>query len=256
MTSDVELVPPTGNQSASFVPFAIWSGCRGLRIGIPGLTDTFQFDPPPPGWEKDNPTTEFDLRFYTCDRVSWGQFERGPIHMLVEMGGSYENPVKCGGENATLMRDMASWWFSDSDVAAYAASAYGVDSHSTEFVVTRQEQAGAVDQTWEWGEPGARSHARLVDAASPAAPTTHITRIFWFVGDGVYAMDWTQEWQFPTGSIQGSGFRPVTGRLEDPMLYATASDFNDFVGRSERYEGMSLSANFVRFGDYACEQPL
>lgn len=240
----------------SYSPLAVWSGCRGFRTSIPGLTNTFTFDPQPPGWESDNPTTEFDLRFYECDRVSWGTFERGPVQMIVEMGGSFQNPPNCNGEAASLLRNMASWWFSDADVAAYARTVYGANAYATNFTVTRLEQAGAVDQTWEWGEPGARSNVRLIDADAPSDPTSHVTRIFWFVGAGVYAMDWTEEWLFPTGSLQNSGFRPTTGRLEDPMLYSSASDFNEFAGRSERYEGMEIAADFYRFGDLACEQPL
>ncbi len=241
--------------NTSFVPSASWSGCRGFRAGIPGPTSLFSFEPPPPGWESGNPLTEFDLRFFECDRVLWGGFERGPVQMLVEMGGSFQNPEACGGEHATLLRNLASWWFSDPQVADYAAAAYGVHAIATNFTIERQGQGGVVDQTWKWGLAGARSSARLADVDASGSMTTHVTRIFWFVGDGVYAMDLRQDWLFPTGSTQGSAARPVTGRLEDPMLYSSSSDLNDFVGRADRYEGLELSAGFVRFKDLACEQP-
>jgi len=239
----------------SFAASLDLTDCRGFKATIPGATETFDFPPTPPGWDSDNPVTGFDLRFYECDRVSWGTFERGPIQMLVEMGGDFQNPESCSGENATLLRNMASWWFSDADLAAFASQAYGVNAYATMFSIDRTEQDGFVDQTWSWGDVGARSNARLVDADTASGPTTHVTRIFWFVGEGVYAMDWSEEWQFPIGSMQGLEFRPVTGRLEDPMLFSSTSDFNDFVGQADRYEGMNVAASFYRFGDLSCEQP-
>jgi hypothetical protein len=243
--------------ASGFAPFAIWSGCAGFRTSIAGLTSMYNFAPTPPGWESDNPTTDFDLRFFTCERISWGAFERGPVHMLLELGTNFEVPPTCIGERATLSRDMSSWWFSDPDVAEFVREVYGANAFATNFTIAKETTGEVVDESWAWGLPGKpSSHVRFPGISGPTDSASHVTRVFWFVDNGTYAMDFSQEWQMEPPVNHGSAFRPAAGRLEEPMLYATAGDQNDFAGRSERYLGMEIAADFFRFGDYQCTEPL
>lgn len=250
--------PPNGTPTATFDSSAVWSGCRGFRTSIGDAKAMYDLNPPPQGWEEDdNPVTDFDLRFYECDRVSWGSFERGPVQMILELGTNFLPPDACAGENATLLREVTSWWFNDAEVAQFARDVYGVNSYAAEISVDLSSTGQATDQTWRWGLPGqAQSEVRFADVDLPSQPTTHTTRVLWFVNNTVRAMDFAQEWVVPPASMHGSAFRPAVGRLEPPMVYAAAGYMNDFIGRSERYEGMEIAADFYRFGDLFCEQPL
>jgi hypothetical protein len=195
---------------------------------------------------------------YSCNRVAWGPFERGPIYVMQEWHGYFTAPESCLTNHTGLVarRVLESIWFSDSQVADYAKSVYGMPAYFANFTSTALDVGGAASQyTWTWSTNGsAPSHVTYNEPQYPMNETVTLGyRLFWYSGIGVSYMDW-----YDTSDARSvSSFTPM-GTFAPPMMWGSYGPTPDFVmPRGGNLEGKaSLKSTIFRFGDTECNKPL
>jgi hypothetical protein len=248
--------PPIKTPENSTVPATWeWTGCTGFALALDGPTTLFP-GTTPPGWEPgSSPDNAMTVQAWRCDRVSWGLFERGPIFMVQEWSTNFTAPSKCEEARAGPHNILESIWFSDSEVADFARSVYGMPTYVADFTFTEAAVSpGLPPKEWIWTwttSDGAESRVTIHD------PNTGLTggstpnfRFYWHNGQGISYMDFhfTYENQFTSGYAEGV--------LAPPMMWGKAGIPN-FVGAFENLElNASLSGTISRFGDAGCTKPL
>jgi hypothetical protein len=88
-------------------------------------------------------------------------------------------------------------------------------------------------------------------AAGFNATPTFNWRLFWFNGEGISYLDFSETYE---RSDLGTG--PASGTLAAPFLWGRSGP-SQFISTQDNFEDhASLSASISRFGDMQCKKPL
>ncbi|HUR63887.1 MAG TPA: hypothetical protein VM241_05350 [Candidatus Thermoplasmatota archaeon] len=247
-------LPPKNNTS---LPSTVeWTGCSGFAILLPSLNEIHK-GTLIPGWgPNSSPFQQIQLDFYKCERIRWGPFERGPVYMLQEWQANFNEPKKCD-EGAVTRAALESIWFSDSEIADYARSAYGMPAFATNFTFLRAPLAPAGsphDWSLTWTPPGGTTSSVTLHSLEPGfnSTVTYEERLFWFNGQGISYFDMSERYE-----RSDVGADHADGILAPPMMWGRDGPTSQFVTRNANLQGSaSVTAKISRFGDVECTKPL
>jgi hypothetical protein len=249
-----------------------WTDCEGARLDE-FLPTVFAPGHAPEGWQNLTvlppdpmgrpplPYNDIGLELWKCQRIAWGTFERGPVYALVETHGNFDEPAVCHATgDATLRRILESIWFSDADLAAFAASAYNMTAYAATFGLDESLVGPAHMRTWSWAAPGFPMSSFLHPSLDHGqdlnltGPSTY--RLYWDNGPGVSYMDYR-----PTVTTdQADLLLLATGELAPPTMHGNAMAAqglpNAFLSpQSVRQYDADVTADFARFRDNQCAAP-
>ena len=232
----------------------IWDQCTGLGITQDGPQAVYKGNPPP-GWEEPAtaPTNSIYTVLYKCERVSWGQFERGPIYSLMEWDGNLDNPTSCGGGNVDDRGVLESIWFSDPELVAFAKSTYAMPAYLGSFSLNRTDGPEGREIRWTWAADGNEpSDALIVNPTLEHNFTVKTgSRLFWYNGQGVSRLDFWRHYE--EDQIESA---VSVGTMQPPMMWATQGPTGRFMATSATHGHESMNATLVRYNDLECKQPV
>jgi hypothetical protein len=258
-TSPVSTGSSSSSPSSSLPPIAVagdeihWDRCFGLGIPLIGPQAIYQ-GKPVPSWEEgaDAPTNEIHVSLFQCERISWANFERGPISMLFEWDGNLNNPSSCAGGHVDGRGVLDSIWFSDPDLAAYAKAEYAMPAVLGTFTYNSSSTPEGQQIHWTWAAaPNEASDAsQTVPPVDHRFSTTDGIRLFWYNGKGVNRMDFWRE--FEQQQVQSA----TSGTMQPPMLWATQGPVKQYSETGAFKQNGSMNATLARYDDLACKQPV
>lgn len=252
--------PPIGTSSSSTtatnppptldeVPLdAFLSDCRRWNSAIVGPANVFGGSSPE-GWERATASTLL-MGFLECDRVSWGSFERGPVHVLMEFTEDSFAPLTCQQGDFDRYHILRSLWIDDETVASWIKATYGIPALVGDFAVA---DPGGLVETWTWSQPGGESSEMTFQDPPPTqnTPLTYIHRAFWFNETGVSYMDIREEY------LNDDYSSPAAyGMLRPPMQYASMTGQTAFSGIVDYTPSADEAFSISRFGDLDCQKPV
>lgn len=231
-----------------------WNDCVGAGLQIVAPQAIYRGNPPHPSWEEDAnaPTNAFRVILARCERIAWGQFERGPIFVLLEWDGNLNNPSSCGGGDVQERGALDSIWFSDPELVQFAKDAYQMPAHLGTFTYDSTQGPEGREIRWTWATAGNEpSDTLLVDPQPDQLGDVEAgSRLFWSNGQGVNRMDFWRSYQqdqFEVGA---------TGTMQPPMLWATQGPVKEYAATAGNHAQQSMNATLVRYGDLECKEPL
>jgi hypothetical protein len=234
-----------------------WSACSGLGLGL--VMPTPLFDAPRPrDWSasQDNSAVAGSLLYaiLTCERVSWGPFERGPVALMLEWHNDFEAPAKCAEGDFMGGMILSALWFDDADLASYARDQFGMPAQVAEIDYTISPTADLQTAHATWKLPGGElSEAFMHERLDFMFTDETNWRVFWDNGVGVSYFNIHLEYDTPQESL-GVAY----GTLAPPMLYGTNMPDSRFetAGQTDLMLDGDVSAEISRFGDLQCGKPL
>lgn len=249
---------PAPAQPAAAVPDPLrieWTGCEGLAVSVDGPAPLYRAHATvPAGWAPAaSPTATVQVSVRECQRIAWGPFERGPVVVLQEWHGEFEDPPACHPGPASLRVMLESIWFSDAEVAAYASERHGMPAHHGAFRFARDDAGPAASWSVAWSEPGGpESTATLFEQpASLALNKSLVRRVYWANGGGVSAME-----MHDTFRIGSAGSAVAAGTLPSPMLHGRSSPDPAFAtAEAGLQRDASARAAIDHYKDTQCRTP-
>jgi hypothetical protein len=250
--------PPLGTPTArsnATAPKISWNGCTGLGGTLSYYGNIVDVDKGrrPAGWESD--AQEDHRYFFTanrCERVSVGNFERGPIHFVYEAHGGVEPPQTCFdyGEEPDDIKVLIGFWVDDPELGRFLQETYAMPIVIGTMSLEVLDQGEQDLHRWTWSTGSDDSTmAALYVAGDPGTPT-YLDRLAWKTGDGVTMLDMKSE-----KTVSYNTPPAVTGVLAPPMAFGDGLP-RPFTGAGDVWIDGSYNGPFTSFGDTACAQPL
>lgn len=190
------------------------------------------------------------MHWYRCERISWGPFERGPVHMLWELHSNVDAPDPCYVGEWNSFRVLQALWIDDAEIAAYVNSTYGAVTKVAQFQDMDERTSTSQEVEWTWSVDGQpKSTIRYTQGNSTAYVAPIMERILWTSGNSVWMFNFMQERMFTNTQTY-----LTPGELHPPMLWSETGA-TTYVGRGVAYVSATLSASILKFSDLACTKP-
>ncbi|MHB1260084.1 MAG: hypothetical protein ACYC2H_00060 [Thermoplasmatota archaeon] len=244
--------PPLQNETR---PLIAWNHCRGFASTVFFYANVVDLDDgqTPPGWE---PTLTQDDRYLlavnTCERVSIGPYERGPVSFFLELHTAVNPPEACNQFEAGFddMSILLGMWVSDQEVAAHLAQTYQMPVRYGQVSVTETPTADGMTYQWTVSSDGGESNLVVYRPGGDEDLSPRINRLVWHNGTGVTFWDYHDEPVIPYATAP-----PTTGTIAPPMKYAQGTT-RPFSGLGEAWSVGDFYGPLYRFGDMACKDLL
>lgn len=193
------------------------SGCvdGAARFDVPeGLLET----PVPPGWEGRNglPTTVSVLALF-CEHLSLGEFERGPVRLVLETHGKFNAPENCRRGDYSFLNILTRILVDDAEVAEALQSELGIPTSVAQIGQEPQGSPTAQSVRFAWTVAGqGESWMRIERTASELQEVERVYRLVWPAGERLGFID------LKLDAVQ-TQFEPTAtvGSFASPMLIAT-----------------------------------
>lgn len=239
---------PGNPGAASLVSLAL-SGCFGLDFGLAYIGATGPGDAPK-GWTYDPIASEqigsrVIIEAASCNRVSFLDFERGPVAIMFEHHTKFTPPEACTVGEFSQMSVLNQVLVSDVELA-HALQRHGLPARFAEVSATLTETP-TQRQDWTWSIENRTSSLSSVGSTivSPFPPMTE--RLAWANESQLMTLDitWRHETPDPPTPI---AFGSLTSdMLDGPMNpYVTPADYN---------MNSSAHGTFRTFRDLVCSEP-
>jgi hypothetical protein len=220
-------------------------------IGAMGMFD----EKLPEGWARDTDqvVTQLNHYLFRCERLGWGQLERGPVFLIWETHvGTFSAPEACRDEG-TALAVLATQGLSDADAMAQAAQ-FGMPSFLGDFDLAMDESPAAKTWDWRWTPQGGEESSLTFRDAQPDVQGTLAGpyRFFWFNETAVSYADLRIDQELDQLGVLSP---VVTGTMSAPMMYANAGT-SQFVAAGAIHTKSSFSGTIHRFRDLACAEPI
>jgi hypothetical protein len=149
---------------------------------------------------------------------------------------------------------LNSLWIDNEAAATYLKAVYDLPTVYAHFNVSVMTQANGEleNETWSWNQPGQPASqvsyygVHMVKGASPFTD-----RMYWFNSTMLSYINLnmltTNSQQLPLAANPGT--------MRPPMLYATATGREEYIGHGQVAE-LELSGHIKRYSDYQCLKPL
>jgi hypothetical protein len=113
---------------------------------------------PPTGWSPQSPPLiQVELQILSCQRISVGPFERGPVHLLFETHDNFSPPDSCakaaGGDYYSALA-LTQFWIDDAEIAGYLRTKFGLPAQEATFNQSSTVVNGEGRQHWDFGLKG------------------------------------------------------------------------------------------------------
>jgi hypothetical protein len=173
--------------------------------------------PVPPGWDGENglPTT-VTMFILFCEHVSLGEFERGPVQLVVESHEKFNAPDNCRQGDYSFLNILTRIVWSDAEVAAAMEHELGIPTSvgTIERSVTGSEAASMT--TFAWTIDGQESSIQSGRVSNEIQEYDNSYRYVWAdegrLGLIDFSWDVLQTWLEPVA---------VYGSFAPPMILAS-----------------------------------
>lgn len=228
------------------------SGCTGggARLDAPQQL----FEPPvPPGWEFSNglPVT-VSMFVISCEHVSFGSFERGPVQLVLESHNQFSAPTNCREGAYTYLNVLSRIVWSDAEIAAVMEERLGIPTSVGDITHMIDGPEVVSTQTLAWTIGQGKSEIHFGRFQNDASETKRIYRYAWAdegqnrLGLIDFRWDAIQTQLEPVGSY---------GTFSDPMLLG-ATGLPLVFGIGVIDEELFPGGDFRFFEGYECATPL
>jgi len=248
-SSNPTLPADPSNNSTAEAQTAHFVDCQRLASTRDFPLDSSPGSPPGNWSSQTGPKSRIYMLFLKCERISWGNFERGPISIIFEAHTNLEYPEKCAAGTADLLAAMHAVWTDDSQVAAYLNETYGLVVRFAQVRNndTRTDLMQHVD--WQWSVGGQPESVISFDQAIiTPSPAHDDLRFAWFHGSSVWIMDLSEDFTLSSGQTV-----LTPGTLRPPTLYSDSGQ-EVYVGMGEASLSAQSSATLRKYGDAECSQ--
>lgn len=221
----------------------------GTRIDVPeGMLTT----PVPPGWEGKNglPTTVTLIALF-CDHVSLGDFERGPIRLVLESHEKFNAPDNCREGDYTYLNILTRIVVDDPEIAAAIQDELTIPTSTGNFTWAEDGTSALKTVRVGWrvdGSPESWFQVGRVENAIQDSRGTY--RYVWAAGENLGLVDMkldARQTQFePTAALAS---------FSSPMLIASTG-LPYVIGVGVVDEEVFPEGTFQFFEGYECANPL
>ena len=225
-----------------------WTDC----FGFDGVTYyPFETGPgdAPPGWEfnlqSGRIASDVSLFAFKCDRISMGDFERGPISMIWETHSKFTPPEACEKGQWALMSVVSLVIVNDQEVAAYLLER-GVPAVVSDILVEQTTAASLQRQIWSWDLPGGRSTIEAATAGPHSDTLPFVHRWVWWDNQKLTMADFEM-----ADSVARAPIPLLTGSLSDDMLYSRDAP-NQFAATGDYNSKITMTEKSKFVGDASC----
>lgn len=209
-----------------------------------------------PGWEESvTPDGELHYRARTCERVSVGPFERGPVNLFYETHNNRRVPGPCAEGEYANTGVLQTIWLDDAEIADYLRTVYLMPAQFASISLTKVDAGMTIDFLWTVELPGSESselvyrHIPDNDYGQREYPSF---RYFWASApDAVSYMDTKTE----THTVGEEEPTVVEGTLKPPLLY-TNLGMERFVAYGGGGIDGYVHGEIHLFKDTQCSDPL
>lgn len=220
--------------------------CHGgtSRIVVPASTVS---PDSPQGWETETEVVAIVIDAMTCEHLSLGPFERGPIQVVLESHSKFDAPEACRIGDYDQLNALQSVWVDDADVADYLQSVLGMPAISATITRTTDGIPELLTATWAWSaNQGEASSITFGRFENPSRDWPFTLRLAWTSGPSVTMAD------IAIGG-QETGYEPraTPGKMRAPMIYY-GTGFEDYVGDGGLIDSMSPEGTFHYYEDAQC----
>jgi hypothetical protein len=247
---DAAPAPAAPAQTASPIPSELHlSKCEGWQSGSLPFPRSVGPGQGPPEWAPTDPalpTSSVLMVGYRCERISLGPFERGPLHLVLDVHDHADIPQACrdGSPTGAVAFVLSSLWVDDAEVAAVLNQTHGMPARLAEVQAT---QAGATAvRTWTWGPKGQPpSTLTFADGGDrqPTVPSNLL--LLWQRGAGIGGLALFA--QREATRVEP----PAYGTLQPPMVLASLP-LGAFAGTVKPVTTPAIDGSFHAFRDHAC----
>ena len=234
-----------------------FDGCSDSLHALIYVVDEAFEVPTLPGWEGNTLLTgELHYRLRSCERVSVGPFERGPINLFYETHTNRQVPASCAeGGDYTNTGVLHRIWVDDAEIAHYLRTTYLMPANFATISLAEVASDAIVDFRWTVELPGSEP-SELVYHHFPenGYPQREFPsfRYFWASGpESVSYMDTATE----THTVGVEEPSIVEGTLRAPLLYANPGT-ERFVGYGGAGIDGYVHGEIHLFKDTQCSEPL
>jgi hypothetical protein len=240
-TTNAELLPPS----------LILSECSGIYTTSPVPSATGPGNHPE-GWAPPHPVSEIRIISAECQRIHYGELERGPISIVVEFHSQMEPPAACKPESGAMQFWMISQlWLTDSESVSAVVENDSLPSEVAPISILTTSDP-LLHRAATWSSHDAESKLEVVqesESENYGSSWTAPARFYWqnHYG-GISWMTFAVE-----GDYTNNFDHPVTGTLRPPFLQSNDPAYAGIGGMLER---TTLGGEIHRFGNNDCTQPL
>jgi hypothetical protein len=185
-----------------------------------------------------------------CERLSWGGFERGPVHLIFEFSEDFSAPDSCKRGDPGRTHILRALWVDDAEVGQWLAATYGLPVRFATMGVNETGTAAGTIETWTWAQPGdAASEVRFERAAvAQDTPLTYRQRLFWFTSIATNFMDVEESF------LNDDYASPVAqGTLQPPTIY-TWTGQTTYAAVVDRVWNVQSTFAISLFNDFVCTE--
>lgn len=185
--------------------------------------------------------------------MSVGPFERGPVHLLLEMHDNLNAPASCREIPGDYTSDetLSQLWLDDAEIVEYLQATYALPIRFASFNVAQDNVGTVTRDQWSFGVPGEPTSTLEGMIGGTDATSFPVYRLYYAPTEGRIAfMDFAVHLDY-----EGLGDTLTTGKLAPPLLYASAGP-GDLVAYGSPSRNGYFSGEVRQFGDDQCKEPL
>jgi len=229
--------------------------CTGLKIALEGPSAVYR-GRPVADWPENSasPMNQMNLQVFKCERLAWGPFERGPVFMVQEWQGNFDDPPSCyANSNVGGRTALESIWFSDPEIAKYARDEYHMNAYAATFTLDLKTIGTANEYDWGWvNGSGMPSQVTFHDPQHGFnVNDTDVERVYWGNGVGISYLDFSY-----TYLHSRIGELEAEGSLPSPMMYGRYGP-PEFATALDNIELQAAVGGPIQaFRDSQCKEPL
>lgn len=220
---------------------------------IPGAVEA----PTPEGWAAETTRAWTDIRMYAwqCERLAWGEFERGPVRIVVELHNAHQTPHACQwGTGFLTFWMLHGLWVDDPELADAWARTYGLQAVVAD-IAMHDEDGPAASRSITWSHVaggGSVSNTLTVLAEQGEQPVSMPpSRMFWevpeAVGNGSRLASLDLEGGFAHSPLAE---RPALAEFDPPLILARYGPAFPMAGA--RQADGDVGGDFTTYVDLQC----
>lgn len=222
---------------------AFLTDCSVWTTLLTGPKGTFG-GPLPPGWQElEVPMATIAMELMACHRISWGAFERGPVHIIFDFTEEGRPPAQCLAGDFDRYQILRNLIVDDPEVAAWLARSYGLPAIFSPISLSNSSD---LPTRWSWGEPESLLE-HINPSLSDGTDSVFTHRFFWFNETELSYIDMTERgFEIdPTSPI-------ASGALRQPMQFARTG-LPLYSGLLDLTLKMDANLSLARFSNFNCE---
>jgi hypothetical protein len=228
--------------------------CHGVRATQDIPTPVASAKPPREWSGSTLPMVKVAVNIVFCERINFGQFERGPITILTEVHDNYSAAGECMNGAFDSAWVLSQFWLDDQEIVS-SLQALGMPAAVARFDWEIEEVVGGLEK-WQItfsSDANAESELSVTEFGGNQSHFATVDRMFWEnSAGGISLMDFGTD-----RSRNGENPVPIVqGKFESPFLFARFLGNPLVSARGQIDQTETITAPIQTFEDFLCEEPL